>query len=59
MIYTFAATITSFIDEEWEMIERVIDFKPLEPNEHEGYHGARAFVQGARRMGSLNKMSTR
>ncbi|KAJ2922967.1 hypothetical protein H1R20_g14147, partial [Candolleomyces eurysporus] len=45
MIYTFACTIASFIDDDWNLIERVIDFKPLESREHEGYHAARAFVQ--------------
>ncbi|TEB30538.1 hypothetical protein FA13DRAFT_1612737, partial [Coprinellus micaceus] len=36
MVYTFAATIASFVDDEWNLIERVVDFKPLEDKEHEG-----------------------
>jgi hypothetical protein len=57
MVYTFAATIASFVDDEWNLIERVVDFKPLEDKEHEGYHAARAFIKGARDIGGLNKMS--
>ncbi|KAJ2920184.1 hypothetical protein MD484_g20, partial [Candolleomyces efflorescens] len=45
MIYTFACTVASFIDDDWNLIERVIDFKPLESKEHEGYYAARAFIQ--------------
>ncbi|KAF9032729.1 hypothetical protein BJ165DRAFT_1357695, partial [Panaeolus papilionaceus] len=36
MIYTFAGSIASFINDDWELIERVIDFKPLESEEHQG-----------------------
>jgi hypothetical protein len=57
MVYTFAATVASFVNEEWELIERVIDFKPLESKEHEGFYAARALVEGARRAGSLHKIS--
>lgn len=59
MTYTFACVLGSFIDDDWNLVERVIDFKALEEKEHEGYYGARAFVQGARGIGSLNKMSSR
>lgn len=57
MIYTFAGTIASFVDEEWNLVERVIDFRPLEDKEHEAFHAARSFISGAREMGSLNMMS--
>lgn len=39
VLYTFACTVASFINEDWELIERVIDFKPLEDKEHEGLYG--------------------
>ncbi|KAJ3501122.1 hypothetical protein NMY22_g19033 [Coprinellus aureogranulatus] len=45
MTYTFACTIASFIDDDWNLVERVIDFKALESNEHEGYYAARAFIK--------------
>ncbi|PPR07539.1 hypothetical protein CVT24_007136, partial [Panaeolus cyanescens] len=44
MIYSFACSIAYFISENWELSERVIDFKPLESKEHEGVHAARSFV---------------
>ena len=47
MVYTFACTIGSFINDDWEIIERVVDFKPLEDKEHEGIHAGHAFVNGA------------
>ena len=30
MVYTFAFTIGSFINEDWELITYVVDFTPLE-----------------------------
>ncbi|THU83217.1 hypothetical protein K435DRAFT_620156, partial [Dendrothele bispora CBS 962.96] len=36
MVYTFACTIASFIDDDWNIIEQVVDFKPLDDKEHEG-----------------------
>ncbi|KAF8996454.1 hypothetical protein BDQ17DRAFT_1185561, partial [Cyathus striatus] len=36
MIYTFACSIASFIDDNWVLIECIIDFRPLESKEHEG-----------------------
>lgn len=57
MVYTFACTVACFIDDDWELIERVVDFKPLEDKEHEGYFGGMAFVNGAKDMGGLKQMS--
>jgi hypothetical protein len=47
MVYTFACTIASFINEDWELIQHVVDFKPLEDKEHEGVQGGFAFMNGA------------
>lgn len=57
MVYTFACTVASFIDDEWDLIEHVVDFKPLEDKEHEGYLGGMAFINGTRQRGGLDKMS--
>lgn len=57
MVYTFACTVASFIDDDWNLIERVVDFKPLAEKEHEGLYGGLAFINGARERGGLNKMS--
>jgi hypothetical protein len=57
MVYTFACTVGCFVNDDWEIIERVIDFKPLEDKEHQGLYGGRAFVDGARKIGGLDKIS--
>ncbi|KAJ6614974.1 hypothetical protein B0H10DRAFT_1712066, partial [Mycena sp. CBHHK59/15] len=36
MMFTFAGTIGSWISEDWELVERVLDFHPIEDKEHEG-----------------------
>ena len=57
MIFTFSGTIASFIDDEWRLTERVVDFYCLDEKEHSGDHGAKAFVKSAAARGGLNKMS--
>ena len=57
MIYSFAATVAFFIDKDWNIIERVVDFKPLENKEHEGVYAARAFVKSIREIGGLKEIS--
>lgn len=58
MIFTFAGTIAHFIDDDWNLVERLIDFYHLENNEHSGQHAAKAFVRSASKRGGLNKIST-
>ncbi|KAJ6483392.1 hypothetical protein C8R45DRAFT_768426, partial [Mycena sanguinolenta] len=36
MHFTFAGTIGSWISSDWELLERVLDFHPIEDKEHEG-----------------------
>jgi hypothetical protein len=36
MMFTFAGTIASWITEDWELVERVINFHPIVDKEHEG-----------------------
>ncbi|KAF8144648.1 hypothetical protein K438DRAFT_1858102, partial [Mycena galopus ATCC 62051] len=36
MHYTFAGTIGSWINTDWELVERVLDFHPIGDKEHEG-----------------------
>ena len=57
MVFTFACMIGCFIDDDWKLIERVVDFKPLDDKEHEGERGGFAFVNGVRSRGGLDKMS--
>jgi hypothetical protein len=57
MVHTFACTIGCFIDEDWRLVEHVLDFKVLEDKDHEGLYAGRAFVDGLRKRGGLNKIS--
>lgn len=57
MVYTFACTIGSFIDDDWQLIKHVVDFKPLEDGEHGGVLGGLAFVNGAQERGGLKQIS--
>jgi hypothetical protein len=40
MMFTFAGTIGSWITEDWELVERVLDFHPIEDKEHQGAYAA-------------------
>lgn len=55
-VYTFACSVGCFINNDWKIIECVIDFKPLENKEHEGLDGGKAFINGAYKIGSLDKI---
>ena len=56
MVYMFACTVACFINEDWEIIEQVINFKLLEDKEHEGLYGGKAFVDSACKMGCFDKI---
>ena len=57
MVFTFAGTLANFIDDDWSLIERPVDFYHIEDREHEGVHAAQAFVKSAAARGGLNKIS--
>lgn len=57
MVFTFACTVGCFINEDWELVQHVVDFHVLEDKEHEGIHAGKAFAQGARKRGGLDKIS--
>ncbi|KAF8999964.1 hypothetical protein BDQ17DRAFT_1245977, partial [Cyathus striatus] len=57
MIYTFACSIALFIDNNWALVEHVINFWPLESKEHEGIYATHSFVDSACKAGVLSKMS--
>ncbi|KAF7360903.1 Eukaryotic translation initiation factor 3 [Mycena sanguinolenta] len=40
MMFTFCGTIGSWITEDWELVERVLDFHAIEDKEHEGLYAA-------------------
>ena len=51
-----ACTVGCFINEDWELIERVLDVKPLGDKGNEGVYGGMAFVRGARKCGGTDKI---
>jgi hypothetical protein len=57
MIFTFSGTIAAWIDEDWHLNERLIDFRHLRNNEHSGKGGAKALFESISRMGGVKKIS--
>jgi hypothetical protein len=39
-MFTFAGTVGSWITEDWELVERVLDFHPISDKDHEGEYAA-------------------
>jgi hypothetical protein len=56
MIFTFAGTIAQFIDDDWQLIERLVDFYHIQDKEHEGQWAGKAFVTSATERGSADKI---
>ncbi|KAG2115105.1 uncharacterized protein F5147DRAFT_769565 [Suillus discolor] len=56
MVFTFAGTIASFINDDWELCEHLIDFHHIKDKEHKGIHAAKAFIQTAVIHGGLKKI---
>ena len=56
MVYTFACTIGSFVSNDWELIQHVVDFTPLQDKDHEGIYAGKAFVDSVRKRGGLDKI---
>lgn len=57
MVFTFSGTIANWIDDDWNLVERLIDFHHMGDKEHAGAHAAKAFVEAAAKRGGLNKIS--
>ena len=57
MIFTFAGTLAHFIDDDWNLIERLVDFYHVEEDEHKGFESGLAFVRSASKCGGLDKIS--
>jgi hypothetical protein len=57
MVFTFAGTIASFIDDDWKLVERLVDFYHIQDKEHEGQYAAKGFVKSAAARGGLDKIS--
>lgn len=57
MVFSFAGTIASFIDDDWKLVERLIDFKQLDDDDHQGKNAAKSFMKSASSRGGLDKIS--
>jgi len=57
MVFSFAGTIAHFIDDNWNLIERPVDFHHMGDKEHAGAYAAKAFVKSAAGRGGLKKIS--
>ncbi|KAF5342711.1 hypothetical protein D9758_015876 [Tetrapyrgos nigripes] len=57
MIFSFAGIMAHWIDDDWKLVERLVDFKHLDSKEHVGQYAAKAFVKSASGRGGLNKIT--
>lgn len=57
MIYTYSAITGSFINDDWELEEILIDFNVLEDDEHRGQEAGKAFVASTSKRSALDKIS--
>jgi hypothetical protein len=57
MSYTFAGTIASWITSDWELVERVLNFHPIEDKEHEGEYEALGLAKRLNDFKALEKIS--
>ncbi|TBU37033.1 hypothetical protein BD309DRAFT_974788 [Dichomitus squalens] len=58
MVFTFAGTLAHFIDDDWNLIERLVDFYHIQDDEHKGEQAAQVFVKSGAKRGGLNKICT-
>jgi hypothetical protein len=56
MVFTFAGTMATFIDDDWKLVERLVDFYHIQDKEHEGQYAAKGFVKSAAARGGLDKI---
>ncbi|KAF5343504.1 hypothetical protein D9758_015634 [Tetrapyrgos nigripes] len=47
MIFSFAGIMAYWIDDDWKIVERLIDFKHLDEKEHIGQYGVKEFYHSA------------
>ncbi|KAL1939855.1 hypothetical protein VTO73DRAFT_9555 [Trametes versicolor] len=44
MVFTFAGTLAHFIDDDWKLVERLVDFYHIQDDEHKGQQAAKALT---------------
>lgn len=56
MMYSFAGTLASFVNDEWDLVELVVDFAALDAEDHSGAQSAKKFAESAAKRGALIKI---
>ena len=58
MMFVFAGTIATWIDDDWNLIKCVVGFSQVDRHEHTGSGSARVLFEAMQSIGSASKMST-
>lgn len=58
MTHSYSGIVAFFIDDNWKLVQRMVDFKVLDENDHQGAYAAISFVHSASSRGGLNKFLT-
>jgi hypothetical protein len=57
MVFPFAGTIAHFMDDDWNLVECLVDLYHLGDKEHAGAYAVKAFVKSAAGQGRLKNIS--
>jgi hypothetical protein len=57
MMFTFVLTIASWVTEDWELVEHIMDFHSIVDKEHEREFAAKGMAKVLSGMGILEKIS--
>jgi hypothetical protein len=57
MVFSFVGTIAHFVDDDWNLVECLVDFHHMGDKEHASASAAKAFVKSAVGQGRLKKTS--
>lgn len=57
MTFTFSGTTATYINDNWELVEHVLDFNAISDKQHEGAHAARALAKTLSDFDILYKIS--
>lgn len=55
MTHSYSGVVAFFIDDDWKLVQRMVDFKVLDQNDHQGAYAAISFVNSAASRGGLDK----
>ena len=57
MMFAFAGTIATWINDDWNLIKRVIGFSQVDRHEHTGSGSVRVLFEAMQNIGSASKIS--